>query len=623
MFERFVRRAAVLGLTGGLLLGASAPEAVPSDIERHVSILASESWQGRLTGTEGARAAAEYLAAELNGLGAAPLPGEDDLVLEFEFTAGTNDTGSSVVLKPASTAGGTEDSSSLDGEAIYTGTGVVQALSFSEEGSVTAPAVFAGYGMVVPESGGFAYDSYTGLDIEGKVVVVFRYFPEDAEDETRGRLARFSGLRYKAMQARERGASALVVVTGPRSPNAGEVVPMAFDAAIADSGLVAVSVGAEVGERLLSFGSDKSVEEIQRSFDDANPHVTGFELKGLEVTVAAQIERERRIGRNVVGILPPSEEATLDGAPEKPYVVVGAHFDHLGKGRTEGSLADKSEADAIHYGADDNASGVAAVLAAGSRLRDMRTDRRIVLAFWSGEELGVLGSADFVKNGPLATSEIAAYLNFDMVGRARDNKISVQAVGSSPAWPALIEQSNVPVGFDLELQDDPYLPTDSSSFNTVAIPTLNFFTGSHEDYHRPSDTAEKINYGDLERVAHLGALIAGRLARLDEAPEFVAVERKVEQGGGRDGLRAFTGTIPDYGTEVEGLLLSGVIEGGPAEEGGLRGGDVIVEFGKQKISNIYDYTYALDAVKIGEPIRVVFERDGERMETTITPRARD
>jgi C-terminal processing protease CtpA/Prc len=187
----------------------------------------------------------------------------------------------------------------------------------------------------------------------------------------------------------------------------------------------------------------------------------------------------------------------------------------------------------------------------------------------------------------------------------------------------LIEQSNVPVGFDIELQDDPYLPTDSSSFNTVSIPTLNFFTGSHEDYHRPTDTADKINYSDLERIAQLGALVASRVSRMPAAPEFVAVERKVEQGGGRDGLRAFTGTIPDYGTEVEGLLLSGVIEGGPAEEGGLQGGDVIVEFGKQKISNIYDYTYALDAVKIGEPISVVFVRDGERQETTITPRARD
>ena len=614
------------GLLSGALLVAvpvAGQSAGAADLERHVSRLASEDWQGRLTGTDGAREAAEYLAEQLLALGATPLPGEDDLILKFEFTAGTSDTGSSVSLAGAAPG---------EGESLA-GTGRVQALSFSEEGAITAPAVFAGYGMVVPESGGFSYDSYAGLDIDGKVVVVFRYFPEDAEDETRGRLARFSGLRYKAMQARERGAKALVVVTGPRSPHAGEVVPMAFDAAIADSGLVAVSVDGGIGERLLAFGSDKTVEEIQRSFDDANPHVTGFDLTGLELTVDARVARETRVGRNVVGVLPGPNEKTEAGraqgagestpALDKPYVVVGAHFDHLGKGRTEGSLADKKDADAIHYGADDNASGVAAVLAVGERLAGTQTDRQVVLAFWSGEELGVLGSADFVKHGPLAMDEIAAYINFDMVGRARDNKLSLQAVGSSPSWTGLIEQSNVPVGFELELQADPYLPTDSSSFNTVSVPTLNFFTGSHEDYHRPSDTADKINYADLERIAQLGALVTARVGRLETAPEFVAVERKVEQGGGRDGLRAFTGTIPDYGTEVEGLLLSGVIEGGPAEEGGLQGGDVVIEFGKQKISNIYDYTYALDAVKIGEPIAVVFLRDGERHETTITPRARD
>ena len=511
----------------------------------------------------------------------------------------------------------------------FAGAGRVQALSFSENGSVTAPAVFAGYGMVVPDDGEFFYDSYGGLDVDGKIVVVLRYFPEDAEDATRRRLSRFSGLRYKAMQARERGAKAMVVVTGPRSPNAGEVVPMAFDAAIADSGLIAVSAVGEVAERLLAYGSDKSLEAIQKSFDDANPHVTGFELQGIELSIHASVRREKKTGRNVIGVLPAngaagsaagSEEA--GGDPAKPYVVIGAHFDHLGQGRTAGSLADKNEADAIHYGADDNASGVAAALAAAERLADQASERRMVVAFWSGEELGVLGSADFVKNGPLAADEIAAYINFDMVGRSRDNKLSLQAVGSSPSWPSLIERSNVPVGFDIQLQDDPYLPTDSSSFNTAAVPTLNFFTGSHEDYHRPSDTAEKINYEDLDRIASLGASIAGRVSRMETPPEFVTVERKIEQGGGRDGLRAFTGTIPDYGTEVEGLLLSGVIEGGPAEEAGLRGGDLIVEFAGQKISNIYDYTYALDAVKIGVPVKVVFLRDGGKETVTMTPRAR-
>ncbi len=204
----------------------------------------------------------------------------------------------------------------------------------------------------------------------------------------------------------------------------------------------------------------------------------------------------------------------------------------------------------------------------------------------------------------------------------RDNKLILQAVGTSAVWPRLIEQTNVPVGFDIQTSDDPYLPTDVMSFNQAEVPSINFFTGSHKEYHRPADRAELINFEDLERVAQFGAILTEKLANLDERPVFVKVTRTQQEGGSRDTVRAFTGTIPDYATEVQGLLLSGVIEGGPAEQAGLRGGDVIVELAGQTITNIYDYTYALDVVKIGEPIKVVYERHGERKETTLTPRAR-
>ena len=166
-------------------------------------------------------------------------------------------------------------------------------------------------------------------------------------------------------------------------------------------------------------------------------------------------------------------------------------------------------------------------------------------------------------------------------------------------------------GFDLRLQEDPYLPTDSSAFNTAGVPTLSLFTGSHEDYHRPSDDAHLINYEDLDRVARFGALLARRIANLEKAPEFVVVERTAETGS-RDTVSVYTGTIPDYASDLEGLLLGGVIEGGPAAKAGLKGGDVIVEFAGQTITNIYDYTFALDTVKIDVPIKVVFLRDGER-----------
>lgn len=593
----------------GLALSSAGPVPAAGNQSRaHVEYLASDQLEGRLTGTEGERRAADYLVGELERLGAEPLPGRESFELPFEFTAGSSDAGSTIeIAHPA-------------GERGWTGGERIQALSFSDSGVVTGPVVFAGYGIVVPPGQETFYDSYAGLDVEGKVVVVLRYTPEDADQETRAALARFSGLRHKALQARERGAKALVVVTGPRSPNAGETVPMSFDSAIAGSGIVAASIGGEVAEALFELGGDKTLGEIQRSLDSANPHITGFDLPGLEITLDVKLDREKRTGHNIVGVLPghPGDD------PEKPYVVLGAHYDHLGRGRSGGnSLARKEEIGGIHHGADDNASGVAAVLTAAAQLAQMDRKRNVVLAFWSGEELGALGSHDFLAGGIIDPEQIAAYVNLDMVGRVRDDKLVLQAVGTSRVWPRLIEQSNIPVGLDLQTREDPYLPTDTLNFVQAGIPTLDLFTGSHEEYHRPADRAQTLNYEDLERVARFGALVTYKAANLETAPDFIEVERDPQAGGGRDGARIYTGTIPDYTAEVEGLRLSGVIGGGPAESAGLQEGDIIVELAGQSITNVYDYMYALESLETGEAVVVVFLRDGKRHETTITPASRE
>jgi predicted metalloprotease with PDZ domain len=186
----------------------------------------------------------------------------------------------------------------------------------------------------------------------------------------------------------------------------------------------------------------------------------------------------------------------------------------------------------------------------------------------------------------------------------------------------LVEKRNIGAGFNLTLQDDPYLPTDVTSFYTKSVPVLNFFTGGHEDYHRPTDTADKLNYKDLARVTKFTRDVVLDLAQSAERPDLAKVERSASASGGRDTLRTYLGTIPDYTTEVKGVKLSGVRGGSPAEKAGLRGGDVIVEFAGQKIANIYDYTYALDAAKIGKPTRMIVERDGKRVQITVTPEAR-
>jgi Zn-dependent M28 family amino/carboxypeptidase len=273
-------------------------------------------------------------------------------------------------------------------------------------------------------------------------------------------------------------------------------------------------------------------------------------------------------------------------------------------------------------GAEDNASGSAAVLAIAEALaRQPARRRHLLVALWSAEEIGLVGSNAFVNAPPVPVDQLAAYLNFDMVGRMRDNKLAVQATGTSSVWASVIERANVAAGFDLSLQEDPYQPTDVATFNLASVPSLNFTTGAHLDYHKPSDTPDKINYEDLDRVASLATAIVRRVMDLDEAPQFAKVEQS-SQTASRTGVRVFTGTVPDYTSNAKGLLLGGVIGGGPAEQAGLQKGDVIVEIAGQTIANIYDYTYALELLKIDQKVKVVYMRGTERRETTLTPSAR-
>ena len=587
---------------------AQTATAVQSPTRRHVETLAAPGLEGRMAGTPGEAQAADYLVQELQRLGATPLPGQQDYRLAFNFTAGSKDGGSTVTV-------------ARDGAAsqAFSARTDVQALSFSDNGEISGPVVFAGYGLVVPQSQNFGYDSYQGLDVKDRIVLVFRYFPEDADQQTRAALARYSDLRYKAQAARQRGAKALLVITGPRSPNGGEVVPMSFDTALAGSGLVAASASAAVANAIFAAMPDKTVEDVQKELDGGNPHVAGFAVPNVTLTVKAAVERQRQTGHNVVAYLPAT--APVDGV-KKPWVVIGAHYDHLGRGTTGGSLAAKDQAGQVHHGADDNASGTAAVLAIAESLSKLPRKRHLIVAFWSAEELGLIGSNAFVTTPPVPIDDMSAYLNFDMVGRSTDNKLMVQATGTSAMWPRMLEQANVAAGFDLILQEDPYQPTDVGSFNQASVASLAFFTGAHVDYHKPSDTADKINYEDLDRIVSFASGITRRLLDLDDGPQFTKVEQKTDSGGGRAGMRIFTGTIPDYATEVKGLLLGGVIGGGPAEQAGLQKGDVIVEIAGQSIANIYDYTYALELLKIGQPAKVIYLRNGERREATLTPAAR-
>ena len=581
------------------------------DLRREVEWLADEKRDGRMTGSPGAQASAEWLANYFREAGLKSF--EKNFALSFPFNAGERVLPDKTRLEIA-----------LDGQDPITAKldQDFRPLAFSEDGEANADVVFAGYGLVVPGEGGVRYDSYAGLDVRDKVVLILRYVPEGAEPARRALLNRYAGLRYKTMLARERGAKGLVVVTGPNSPNAGEILPLTNDGTNAGSGIVAASISGKMADALIAT-SGKTLKDWQTTLDHESPHTDGgFVLPKVKVKLACGIEHLKKTDNDVVAYLPPSP-----GARGDEYVLIGAHYDHLGRGGTS-SLGRAGEENKIHPGADDNASGVAWVMELAASLAKERAEhpekfrRGVIFACWSGEEIGLIGSAAFCEKPPVPLDKIVAYLNADMVGRLRENRLTLQGVGSSHAWRKMIEKRNVGAGFNLTLQDDPYLPTDVTSFYTKNIPVLNFFTGAHEDYHRPTDTAEKLNYEGLERVSKFSQQIVMDLVQTPERPDLAKVERSSQDAGGRETLRAYLGTIPDYTTEVKGVKLSGVRGDSPAEKGGLKSGDVIVEFAGQKITNIYDYTYALDAVKIGQPVQIVVEREGKRVTLAVTPEAR-
>jgi len=590
-----------------------SPEIRADDMKNDVAYLASDELEGRFTGSKGEEAAGQYIAKRFQEAGLRALGEDDGYFQSFPFTSGVH-----VVAKDNSMS-----VHNADGDHALEAGADFRPLSFSENMTVEGPVAFVGYGLKTPDAGEGAYDSYGTFNVKDKIVFVLAYVPEGVSMDRRMHLNMYSGLRYKATIAREHGAKALMVVTGPTSPNAGKLMALGYDQSLAGSGIPVVSITGDVAD-LLFKGYEKSLKDVQSQLDVENPHVEGaFDLPGVTARITTKVEREHGTGRNVIAYLPAANDS-----PTTPVLVVGAHYDHLGRGDSN-SLARKGEEHQIHNGADDNASGTATVLELAqyfSRERDEHPELfpyGIMFAAWSGEEIGIIGSSYFVDHPTIARERMLAYVNFDMVGRLKDNTLVIQGTGSSDVWKGLVEKGNVAAGFSIKMDDDPYLPTDVTAFYPKGVPVVAFFTGSHEDYHRPTDDADKLNYDGMERIAKFAAATIMNLEKRTEKPAYIQVAQSAGAEGSRASMRIFLGTIPDYASgDVEGLKLSGVRAGGPADRAGLKGGDVIVELAGKAIKNIYDYTYAIDALKVGEPATVVVIRDGERVTLTITPEAR-
>lgn len=598
--------------------GQGLPSISERGLRAHLNTLATEKMDGRLTGTPGEQRATDYVASVFQWLGLTPAGDNHSFFQSFTLTTGVSLGGENrLVLHTGKEA------------RTYTVDTDWRPLAFSKTGELEeSEIVFAGYGIVAPAADGHGeYNAYANLDVTDKWVMVFRYLPEDVTPQLRQHLNRYVGLRYKAMVARDKGVRGLIVVSGPRAQVKEQLVPLSFDSSLGISSIGMMTVTDAVAEQLLQ-PTGKALKDLQATLDTGTP-VPGFAIPDLTLEVTIDIAQEKRTGRNVVARL------TAGETPGKSAVMVGAHVDHLGRGEGTGSLAREEEKGQVHFGADDNASGVAGMLEIAQALAEakakgqLRLQRDVLFAAWSGEEVGLLGSSHFVRTfggGPTEPTSlspaIVAYLNLDMIGRL-DKGVSLQGVGSSSTWLGEIERFAAASGLNVSLQKDSYLPTDSTSFYLKQVPTLNAFTGAHADYHTPRDTVEKINYEGATKIARLVAALTRSLATRPDPPDYVAITQPPTTVG-RVNLRAYLGTIPDYTqSEVSGVKLTGVAKGGPAEQAGVQTGDIIIALAGRKVENIYDYTYALDGLKVGTPVEMRVLRDGKPLIVKVTPGTRE
>ncbi len=487
-------------------------------------------------------------------------------------------------------------------------------LGFSSSGTFSGEVVFAGYGIVAPDLG---YDDYAGLDVKGKVVLAMRYEPGETDEKSPfdGRKAsRWSDLRYKALKAREAGAAALVLVAPARQPDeADKVPPLVTRGAQSRAGIPVLQVSRAVADRwLASAGADLAT---LRAEIDAETKPRSKRLPGVSVSGAVDVVPTEATVRNVLGVLPG------EGDLADEVVIVGAHYDHLGRG-DQGSM--RPDSHEIHNGADDNASGTSAMVCAVSRLASQPPPgprRTLVAVGFAGEEIGLLGSAHYTDHPVLPLDRTVAMVNLDMVGRVKDGKLSALGSDTAPEWKDLLTAAGSAAGLEVGLGGDGYGPSDQTSFYEREIPVVHLFSGAHEQYHTPEDDAPTINVAGGAQVTTLLEGLLTSLTTREDRLTYVEATTGPRVAGDSRGYGAWLGTVPNFQAmeaTTGGVLLDGVRKGGPAELSGIEKGDVLVGIGGSEVQNLSDMSFLLQDHKPGETVDVVVLRGAERKTFRVT-----
>ncbi|HKS25444.1 MAG TPA: M28 family peptidase [Thermoanaerobaculia bacterium] len=573
-----------------LALALGTPADLAKQFEHDIKIVAADDMEGRGLGTKGIDRAAAFLEGRLRDLKLQPAFGKS-YRQPFDVKTG-------VEMGEGNRLGNVADDAWTP-------------LGFSSSGKFHAPVVFVGYGIAAPPLG---YDDYAGVDLKGKVALMLRYEPQEKDDKSvfdGRRPSRWSAMRYKVLQARERGAVAVVFTTGPQQDEGKDRIPaLANDGPQSAAGIPVVQVKPSVAE---TWGIN--LKEFQDSVDkDLKPR---SRVLPLTLDGHVNVKATNATTSNVAAILPGRGKLASD------VVVIGAHYDHLGYG---GEHSMKPNVHAIHNGADDNGSGTVAVLLIAQRMSELLKDaperRTVLFALFSGEEMGLAGSGWMVDHMPVPMKSVVAMINLDMVGMLRNDELIAFGADSAPQWRALLEKQAEPLKLKLTERGDGYGPSDQTSFYAKQVPVIHFFTGTHERYHAPEDDAEFLNYAGAAKVVELTTAVADELAlgRVTPAYARTTASAPAMEGDSR-GYGAYLGTVPDYRAmeaEKGGVLLADVRAGGPADKAGIRGGDRLVEMAGTKIENLYDMTYALQDHRPGETIDVVVIRSEQPVKLRAT-----
>jgi hypothetical protein len=571
----------------------AAPPAIPSaDPHRYlddIKALSAPAMEGRGAGSKGLTRAEHLIEKRYKSLGLEPA-GTNSYLQPFTVITGAQLKGknSFAVLTGA-------EKRELKAKQDFV------PFSFSASGSAHGPLVFAGYGISADE---FHYDDYAGIDVKDKIVVVLRYEPPSFGEKGGNQgMTQHSQLVTKAINARNHGARALVLVNGKLGDGEEDLLTrFGSVSGPENAGIIFLQVKNDVAEGWLK-AAGKSLAELQAQINASSKPASFALAENQTAALTVSIATTRATVNNVLAYLP--------GRTDE-YVIIGAHYDHLGRGNFD-SLA-PSQIGQIHPGADDNASGTAGVLELARLLAPQKGQLRrgILFASFAGEELGLLGSAAWVRDPTRPLDKAAAMLNMDMIGRIKDQKVYIGGVGTGSTLKAVVEQASEKSGFKIEYSPGGYSSSDHTSFVAKKIPVMFFFSGLHSDYHKPSDTWEKIDPVAATKLLEVVGATLEQLAEAEERPAFIVVAEERPAGGpGGSGYGPYFGSIPDFGEVENGVKFSDVRPGSPAAKAGLKAGDILVQFGDKPIKNLYDFTDALRRSKVGDVVEVKVLRDGQ------------